>query len=136
MAPKVVQMVESVGDDEDNKKKEEVKTLSFLKLLSYAEMVDWVLMGLGSVGSIVHGMALPVGYLLLGKALDAFGNNIEDIDAMVKALKKVGVLHMYAEKRVLLFEVKKLIVWLFLLYSDCSICVVYGHSHISCWGTW
>ncbi|QCE15423.1 ATP-binding cassette [Vigna unguiculata] len=89
MAPKVVQMVESVGDDEDKKKKEEVKTLSFLKLLSYAEMVDWVLMGLGSVGSIVHGMALPVGYLLLGKALDAFGNNIEDIDAMVKALKKI-----------------------------------------------
>ncbi|WVZ18365.1 hypothetical protein V8G54_005687 [Vigna mungo] len=81
-------MVESVGDDE-NKKKEEVKSLAFLKLLSYADMVDWILMGLGSVGSIVHGMALPVGYLLLGKALDAFGNNIENIDAMVKALKKV-----------------------------------------------
>ncbi|KOM40983.1 hypothetical protein LR48_Vigan04g118100 [Vigna angularis] len=81
-------MVESVGDDE-HKKKKEVKSLAFLKLLSYADMVDWILMGLGSVGSIVHGMALPVGYLLLGKALDAFGNNIEDIDAMVKALKKI-----------------------------------------------
>jgi ATP-binding cassette subfamily B (MDR/TAP) protein 1 len=34
-------------------------------------------------------MALPVGYLLLGKALNAFGNNIHDINAMVPALKKV-----------------------------------------------
>lgn len=136
MSPsKVVEMVESVGDDE-NKKKEEVKSLAFLKLLSYADMVDWILMGLGSVGSIVHGMALPVGYLLLGKALDAFGNNIEDIDAMVKALKKVAVFHIFAEKRVLLFELNKLIVCFFFLCAGCSICLVYGHSHISCWGTW
>ncbi|KAK7353484.1 hypothetical protein VNO80_18932 [Phaseolus coccineus] len=88
MASKVVQMVDSVGDDEPEKKKE-VETLSFFKLLSYADLVDWILMGLGSVGSIVHGMALPVGYLLLGKALDGYGNNIQDIDAMVKALKKI-----------------------------------------------
>lgn len=46
-------------------------------------------MALGTLGSVVHGMAQPIGYLLLGKALDAFGNNIDDLDAMVDALYEV-----------------------------------------------
>ncbi|KAF8391867.1 hypothetical protein HHK36_022205 [Tetracentron sinense] len=52
-------------------------------------MLDWALMALGTLGSIVHGMAQPIGYLLLGKALDAFGSNINDKNAMVEALYKV-----------------------------------------------
>lgn len=63
--------------------------LPFHKLLGYADALDWVLMALGTFGSIIHGTAQPLGYLLLGKALDAFGNNIDDIDAMVDALYKV-----------------------------------------------
>ncbi|KAJ0968609.1 hypothetical protein J5N97_025526 [Dioscorea zingiberensis] len=58
-------------------------------LLSYADTLDWVLMALGTLGSVVHGMAQPVGYLLLGKALDAFGKNAGDEKAMVPALEKV-----------------------------------------------
>ncbi|KAA0066393.1 ABC transporter B family member 19-like [Cucumis melo var. makuwa] len=57
--------------------------LPFHKLLSYGDSLDWVLMGLGTFGSLLHGMAQPIGYLLLGKALNAFGNNINDLDAMV-----------------------------------------------------
>lgn len=65
------------------------KPVSFGRLLSYADTVDWVLMGLGTVGSVVHGMAQPIGYLLLGKALEAFGRNIGNQEAMVRALEKV-----------------------------------------------
>ncbi|KAF3432701.1 hypothetical protein FNV43_RR23803 [Rhamnella rubrinervis] len=64
-------------------------TLPFHKLLSYAEALDWTLMALGTLGSVVHGMALPVGYLLLGKALNAYGDNIKKPDIMVDALYKV-----------------------------------------------
>ncbi|KAH8487776.1 hypothetical protein H0E87_026381 [Populus deltoides] len=46
-------------------------------------------MALGTLGSIIHGTAQPIGYLLLGKALNAFGSNIGDDAAMVKALDKV-----------------------------------------------
>ncbi|KAJ0093662.1 hypothetical protein Patl1_25922 [Pistacia atlantica] len=76
-------------DEEAIKKKIVVKALPFRKLLSYADGVDWLLMVLGTFGSVVHGMALPIGYLLLGKALDAFGNNLGDKGETVKALKKV-----------------------------------------------
>ncbi|KAK3404217.1 hypothetical protein EUGRSUZ_K00534 [Eucalyptus grandis] len=74
---------------EDVKKKSDPTGLPFYKLLKYADTLDWILMALGTIGSVVHGMAQPVGYLLLGKALNAFGSRIEDKDGMVHALKKV-----------------------------------------------
>ncbi|CAK7324319.1 unnamed protein product [Dovyalis caffra] len=82
---------DSIVVDENEKKEKKIidKPFPFHKLLSYADAVDWLLMALGTLGSIVHGMAQPIGYLLLGKALNAFGNNIGDDDAMVKALNKV-----------------------------------------------
>ncbi|KAI3440989.1 uncharacterized protein J3R85_003036 [Psidium guajava] len=74
---------------EEVKKKSDPTGLPFYKLLKYADVLDWTLMALGTVGSVVHGMAQPVGYLLLGKALNAFGSHIDDKEGMVKALKKV-----------------------------------------------
>ncbi|KAF3639866.1 putative GDSL esterase/lipase-like [Capsicum annuum] len=95
---KMAQVREAIDDhneqrektDVDNAiKKDAAETLPFHKLLSEADSLDWTLMALGTLGSIVHGLAQPVGYYLLGKALDAFGNNIDDIPAMVRALNKV-----------------------------------------------
>lgn len=63
--------------------------LPFIQLLSYADALDWIMMLLGTLGSTIHGLAQPIGYLLLGKAINAYGNNIGDTDAMVKALKQV-----------------------------------------------
>ncbi|KAK2972823.1 hypothetical protein RJ640_028351 [Escallonia rubra] len=81
---------ENTNDEiEDTKKEIAVETLPFYKLLSYADALDWTLMILGTLGSMVHGLAQPVGYLLLGKALNAFGRNINNPDAMVTALYKV-----------------------------------------------
>lgn len=78
----------------EEEKKDEInvtKSLPFHKLLSYADAWDWSLMALGTLGSVVHGMAQPIGYLLLGKALNAFGDNIGDTRAMVNALYKVYI---------------------------------------------
>lgn len=92
--------IASQAHDEDEKKSE-LPTLTassansepvpFARLLAYADAVDWLLMVLGTLGSAVHGAAQPVGYLLLGKALDAFGNNISDQREMVRALEKVMI---------------------------------------------
>ncbi|XP_021276540.1 ABC transporter B family member 19-like [Herrania umbratica] len=82
---------EKRGVIEDEKKNGDAanKAFPFYMLLSYADTLDWTLMALGTLGSIVHGMAQPVGYLLLGKALNAFGDNVNNIDGMAKAIKKV-----------------------------------------------
>ena len=75
--------------EDDPETEVEAQALPFYKLLSYADGLDWVLMVLGTLGSIVHGLAQPIGYMLLGRALDAFGNNMGNTDNMVKALYKV-----------------------------------------------
>ncbi|XP_012843807.1 PREDICTED: ABC transporter B family member 19-like [Erythranthe guttata] len=80
---------EDRDETEMSKKDVASQTLSFYQLLSQADQLDWILMCLGTLGSIVHGLAQPIGFLLLGKALDAFGNHIDDTDEMVNALKKV-----------------------------------------------
>ncbi|KAG9158072.1 hypothetical protein Leryth_000232 [Lithospermum erythrorhizon] len=73
----------------EDEKKIATPVLPFRKLLSHADAWDWTMMVFGTLGSIIHGLAQPIGYLLLGKALDAFGTNINNQDEMVKALKKV-----------------------------------------------
>ncbi|KAL2527594.1 ABC transporter B family member 19 [Abeliophyllum distichum] len=84
-----MQIADDNRDETEGKKPVTPQALPFRKLLSQADALDWTLMALGTLGSIVHGLAQPVGYMLLGKALNAFGNNINDTDEMVKALKKV-----------------------------------------------
>lgn len=88
---------ENTDETETSRKDVASHTLPYYKLLSHADELDWILMALGTLGSIVHGLAQPIGYLLLGKALDAFGNNINDPNEMVKALKKVCNLLKYSE---------------------------------------
>ncbi|KAK6253146.1 hypothetical protein QUC31_014866 [Theobroma cacao] len=95
MAPRTHEIMkveeEKRGVIEDEKQNGDAanKAFPFYMLLSYADTLDWTLMALGTLGSVVHGMAQPVGYLLLGKALNAFGDNVNNIDGMVKAIKKV-----------------------------------------------
>jgi ATP-binding cassette subfamily B (MDR/TAP) protein 1 len=91
-------------DDTDEKKStisvppeatDDEKPFPFFGLLCYADKVDWLLMALGTLGSAIHGMAFPIGYLLLGKALDAFGTNINDQEGMVHALYKVNIIMIH-----------------------------------------
>lgn len=86
-----MRIAEENSDETNYKSRKDVESqsLAYGKLLRHADGLDWILMGLGTLGSVVHGLAQPVGYFLLGKALDAFGSNINDTDEMVKALKKV-----------------------------------------------
>ncbi|XAR52108.1 Xenobiotic-transporting ATPase [Bertholletia excelsa] len=84
-----MQIEHKQNDTENAKKGTVAPTLPFSKLLSYADALDWTLMALGTFGSIVHGLAQPIGYLLLGKALNAFGHNIGHTKEMVTALYKV-----------------------------------------------
>ena len=113
-------------------------TLSFHKLMSYADSLDWTLMALGTLGSVVHGMAQPIGYLLLGKALNAFGDNINDTSAMVTALYKVllslfFLFHFYYKCTCI--YMMSLFIYYFVCLG-CSICMVHGIRHISSWNTW
>lgn len=47
--------------------------VSFLKLFSFADFYDCVLMGLGSVGACIHGVSVPVFFIFFGKLINVIG---------------------------------------------------------------
>jgi ATP-binding cassette subfamily B (MDR/TAP) protein 1 len=61
----------------------------FFGLLCYADALDWLFMVLGTMGSFVHGMGPSMSYYILGKSVDAVGNNLGNLDAIVHQLSKV-----------------------------------------------
>lgn len=121
------EIIDEAGTSE---KDDKPLTLPFYKLLSQADKVDWILMALGTLGAIVHGLAQPVGYFLLGKALDAFGKNINNTDEMVKALFKVSTSINIIVLEYVIRASYQLTLSLTLIYLFCSI-----RSFHTC-GTW
>ena len=63
-------------DSDDTKKKKEEKKqykVPLLKLFSFADFYDYVLMALGSLGACVHGASLPVFFIFFGKLINVIG---------------------------------------------------------------
>ncbi|KAK3428800.1 hypothetical protein EUGRSUZ_E00260 [Eucalyptus grandis] len=71
-----------VPDDDDVKKKrtgedkaerKKPQRVSLLKLFSFADFYDCVLMAVGSVGACVHGVSVPVFFIFFGKLINVIG---------------------------------------------------------------
>ncbi|KAL2319184.1 hypothetical protein Fmac_033060 [Flemingia macrophylla] len=54
------------------------ESVSFFGLFSAADATDYLLMFLGSVGSFVHGAALPIFFILFGRMIDSLGHLSND----------------------------------------------------------
>jgi len=48
-------------------------SVSFLKLFSFADFYDCVLMALGSIGACIHGASVPVFFIFFGKLINIIG---------------------------------------------------------------
>ncbi|CAL9214453.1 unnamed protein product [Arabidopsis halleri] len=48
-------------------------SVSFLKLFSFADFCDCVLMALGSIGACIHGASVPVFFIFFGKLINIIG---------------------------------------------------------------
>ncbi|XP_031256408.1 ABC transporter B family member 2-like [Pistacia vera] len=64
-------------DDKITKEKEEEEKkpnrVSLLKLFTFADFYDCVLMVLGSIGAIIHGVSVPVFFIYFGKLINIIG---------------------------------------------------------------
>lgn len=56
-------------EDKENKK----RNVPLLKLFSFADSYDCVLMAIGSVGACVHGASVPVFFIFFGKLINIIG---------------------------------------------------------------
>ncbi|KAF7079887.1 hypothetical protein CFC21_084056 [Triticum aestivum] len=64
------------GGDNGRKKagaEEKVEKVPFMKLFSFADRWDYVLMAVGSVGACAHGASVPVFFIFFGKLINIIG---------------------------------------------------------------
>ncbi|KAF5735037.1 P-glycoprotein [Tripterygium wilfordii] len=62
---------EDVEDSKKNKKKQD--RVPILKLFTFADSYDYLLMILGSIGACVHGASVPVFFIFFGKLINIIG---------------------------------------------------------------
>ncbi len=74
----------NAGTNAKTKKKNEAEySVPFFKLFAYADLVDILLMIIGTIGSVANGVALPLMTLIFGSLTNAFGNNQNDTSVLV-----------------------------------------------------
>lgn len=82
----------SKNDGDKEKKKEKSvsdPTVGFGELFRFADGLDYVLMGIGTVGAFVHGCSLPIFLRFFADLVNSFGSNANNIDKMSQEVLKV-----------------------------------------------
>lgn len=73
----------------EKKEKESVPSVGFGELFRFADGLDYVLMGIGTVGAVVHGCSLPLFLRFFADLVNSFGSNANDVDKMTQEVVKV-----------------------------------------------
>lgn len=77
-----------------NQKKAETP-VRFLELFRFADGLDYVLMGVGTMGALGHGVSLPLFYRVLANLLNSFGGNANNVDKMSSGVAKVNTIYIF-----------------------------------------
>ncbi|KAM3688214.1 hypothetical protein ACB098_10G136700 [Castanea mollissima] len=81
-------------DDPDNKGEKNTKTVSFLKLFSFVDSTDVLLMIIGTIGAIGNGLGMPIMTIIFGEMVNVSGINQNNKD-IVREVSKVCVKVLY-----------------------------------------
>ncbi|KAL4464298.1 hypothetical protein ABPG72_011343 [Tetrahymena utriculariae] len=71
-----------------DEEKQEIKMVTFIQMLRYANKTDWTLMVIGSIASMANGVAFPMFALIFGQMTDSFGPNSTGDDLVDAAGKQ------------------------------------------------
>lgn len=64
-------------------------TVGFGELFRFADGLDYVLMGIGSLGAFIHGFSLPLFLRFFADLVNSFGSYAHDVDKMTQEVLKV-----------------------------------------------
>lgn len=73
----------------NGEKPSDVSGVGFGELFRFADGLDYVLMGIGSLGAFVHGCSLPLFLRFFADLVNSFGSNANDMDKMMQEVLKV-----------------------------------------------
>lgn len=75
----------------DSKRKESTNTVAFHKLFTYADSTDIILMSIGTIAAICHGLCMPLMSIFFGEVVDSFGKAQNNVD-MAHSVSKVTLM--------------------------------------------
>lgn len=78
-----------VSSSSSSTKSDNPQPVRFRELFRFADGLDYVLMGIGTVGAIVHGSSLPLFLRFFADLVNSFGSNANDVDKMTQEVLKV-----------------------------------------------
>jgi len=87
------------GGSISGEKAESVPSVGFGELFRFADGLDYVLMGIGTVGAVVHGCSLPLFLRFFADLVNSFGSNANDVDKMTQEVVKVTIKHNKHHRR-------------------------------------
>ncbi|PSS04589.1 ABC transporter B family member 1 like [Actinidia chinensis var. chinensis] len=73
---------------EAEKPSSDLPSTGFFELFRFADSLDYVLMGIGTIGAIVHGSSLPLFLRFFADLVNSFGSNANNIDKMTQEVVK------------------------------------------------
>ena len=79
----------SQQDSDKSKNNEVINTVPFYKLFSFADSTDYVLMLVGTVTAIGHGLCNPLMTLIFGELVNTFGESV-DTKKIVQGVSEVS----------------------------------------------
>ncbi|KAF9669200.1 hypothetical protein SADUNF_Sadunf14G0083100 [Salix dunnii] len=74
---------------------EETKTVPFIKLFSFADSTDILLMILGTIGAVGNGASFPIMSIFFGDLTNSFGQNQNSKEVLVDLISKVSLQFVY-----------------------------------------
>lgn len=83
--------MEMEGEKSKNAEKDKERSVGFGELFRFADRLDYVLMGIGTVGAFVHGCSLPIFLRFFADLVNSFGSNANNIDKMTHEVLKVTI---------------------------------------------
>ncbi|KAK4848002.1 hypothetical protein QYF36_008029 [Acer negundo] len=82
-------------ESEQSQENEKIKTVSFHKLFTFADISAVALMIIGTLGALNIGVSMPLMAIIFGDLVDSFGknqNNTDIVDVVVVCVSKVCIL--------------------------------------------
>ncbi|KAI3739526.1 hypothetical protein L2E82_29933 [Cichorium intybus] len=82
----------SKNDGDKQKKKEKsisAPTVGFKELFRFADGLDYILMGIRTIGAFVHACSLPIFLRFFAELINSIGSNANNIDKMSQEVLKV-----------------------------------------------
>ncbi|KAG6573610.1 ABC transporter B family member 4, partial [Cucurbita argyrosperma subsp. sororia] len=79
---------------EEEEKEEKGKSVPFLKLFSFADSYDYILMLVGIIGSMGNGIGMPLMTVIFGQVINTFGSSPDTHD-IVSKVSKVCLNYVY-----------------------------------------